>query len=92
MAVTITPTPGGSNRAAWQVTFALDGDTTATIPHRMNGVPRNVTMAPRSAAAYTGAVFIATVDATNIVLTKNVAGGSAGAIVDVSAVLPNGDV
>lgn len=92
MAVTITPTPGGSNRAAWQVTFALDADVTATIPHRMNGVPRNVTMQPRSAAVYTGAVFIATVDATNIVLTKSLAVGSGGAIVDVSAVLPNGDV
>lgn len=88
MAVTATLQPSQERAKRWTVVFALDGDITATIPHGFNGPPDNVYLVPLNAAAYVGQVFRASVDATNIVLTKNAVVGSGGASVELIAYKP----
>jgi len=89
MAVTVTPVAAGNNSKRWRVTFALDADTTATIAHGLIDAPNFVIgPSPLNAQAYVGQVARTTVDATNIVLTKNTAVGSGGAVVEVIAFRP----
>jgi len=89
MAVTITDLPAGNKGKKWRVTWALDGDTVATIPHGMIDAP-DLVVGPvmLNTQAWTGQIVRTSVDATNIVLTKNAAGGSGGASVEIAAFRP----
>jgi len=88
MAITAPIAPGGQFAKRWTVTWALDADTVATIPHGIFGIPVPVYFTNLNPAAYIGQVSRTTVDATNIVLTKNAAVGSGGASVELIAFLP----
>ncbi len=85
MAVTITLLAGGSRAKKWLVTWSLDADTVATIPHGMLQRPEFAPLIPLNAEAYVGHVARTAIDDTNITLTKNVAVGSGGAQVEVVA-------
>lgn len=89
MAVTATLQPGGQRAKRWVVTFGLDADTTATLEHGFNGAPDHVEVFPLNAEAYIGQVFRGAVTATDITITKNAAGGSGGASVEVIAYIPH---
>lgn len=89
MAVTSTLLSGGRKAKRWVVTFALDADTTATLTHGFNGAPDNVYIVPLNAQAYVGQVFRGAVTTTDITITKNAAGGSGGASVEVIAYIPH---
>ena len=71
------------DRAIYDVTATANGDTTATIPHGMGGIPSAVILLPLTGTApgvfYTSAWVFASADATNVVLTKTnaAAGGDA---------------
>lgn len=89
MAITVTQLPGGTRARKWNVTWALDADTVATINHGLVGIPDLVVgPTPLNAAAYIGQVARTNVTSSTIVLTKNVVGGSGGASVEVTAFLP----
>ena len=89
MAATIVLSDGGSRSKQFTVTFPLDADITAVVPHGFNGIPDMVIMLPLSAQVYTGQVFRSAVDATNVTFTKNAAVGSGGAQIQVTVFFPN---
>ncbi len=85
MAVTVTLLAGGSRAKKWLVTWGLDADTVATIPHGMIQTPEFAPFVPLNAQAYVGQVARTGIDPLNITLTKNAAVGSGGAQVEVTA-------
>jgi hypothetical protein len=89
MAVTAPLQPGGQRAKRWIVTFGLDADTTATLDHGFNGAPDHITITPLNAFVYVGQVFRGAVSTTQIIITKNAAGGSGGASVEVVAYVPH---
>jgi len=90
MAVTYAIQKGGTKAKRWIVTWALDSDTTITIPHGFNGIPDNVYIIPLTPQAYTGQVCKTPLpDVNNIYLAKTTAATSGGAQVEVIAYIPN---
>lgn len=88
MAITQNQLPSQDRAKRWTVTWSADGDTVATIPHGMVGVPDNVYFVPLTPQAYVGRIVRTSVDGTNIVLTKTTDVGSGGASVELIAYKP----
>lgn len=81
MSVTITNVLAGTNTFIATVVASADGDTTATIPHGMAAVPKevNITQTLSQALTALSAWAAVTIDATNIVCTKLTSTGSGSA-------------
>lgn len=89
MAVTATLVSGGQKAKRWNITWALDGDTSIIIEHGFNGAPDHINILPLNAQAYVGQVVRGAVTATTLTITKTAIGGSAGASVEVIAFIPH---
>lgn len=69
MALTITPVFAGTDFKTWTVQSDTDDVDTGTITHGFGAAPADVSLVPLLASAY-AAEWIATVNASNIVLAK----------------------
>jgi len=78
MAVSLATVSSSAVKKVVDVTATADADTTATIPHGMASAPKEVSLLPLLAAAYTSA-WTAAIDSTNVTLTKGTGGGSGNA-------------
>lgn len=92
MAVTVTPVLAGQTSHVSDVEATADGDTTATVPHGLGAAPSIVILTPLLAVAETLSDWAATtINATNVVCTKqtDVGSGAAGDQLRVIAMLPH---
>lgn len=92
MAVNLTTVLAGSTTNITDVEATADADTTATIPHGLGAVPLVVILTPLLAVAETLSDWAATtINATNVVCTKqtDVGSGAAGAQLRVISMLPH---
>lgn len=92
MAVNLTTVLAGAQMSIVDVEATADGDTTATIPHGLPSAPEVVILTGLQAEAETLSDWVATtIDATNVVLTKqtDVGSGAAGDQVRMIAMTPH---
>lgn len=91
MAVTPTAVLAGTDFKTWDVVASADSDTAGTITHGFGAAPANVTIRPVLATAYTCRWCIASVSATEIILSKIsvTSSGSTAAQIRVQASRPH---
>jgi len=69
------------NKKIVDITFSADADTTATVAHGFGVTPEEITLTPLTSQASVGLPRASTIDATNVVVTKQTTAGSAGTVV-----------
>lgn len=94
MSVTITTVVAGTDTYIGTAAATADGDTTATFPHGLGAAPSDVQISEMGAGQALTALSawkITTIDATNVVCTKQTSTGSgaAGAQLRVTAKRPH---
>lgn len=92
LAVNLTTVLAGTTMNITDVEATADGDTTATIPHGLGAAPEVVILTGLQVEAETLSQWAATtINATNVVLTKQTDAGSgvAGAQLRCIAMLPH---
>lgn len=91
MSVTVTTVVNQPNTKVFEVEADADGDTTATIPHGLTVIPEFVDIVALALEYYLSEWRVTTIDATNVVLTKETTAGSgaAGAQVRVNVQRPH---